>query len=154
MSNGSIVRIQGDKKLLKAINKLYIDLDKATLQAVYGTAQRVRRTAIKSIQKETMGPWVKRSRQGGGSYMHVASRPGNAPNTDTGRLVSSIQLEPLKPAHEMYVGTTLEYGKHLEHGTMNMGERPWLHPSLEKNDETLYQELVKAVNRQIKKNTF
>ena len=147
------VSVTGDKELLRKINRLSVDLQQATREAVYGTAQSVRSYAIKSIQQQSMGGVVRRYRQGGGSYNHVVSQPGQAPNTDTGRLVSSISVQPLKPANEMYVGTTLEYGKHLEHGTMNMQERPWLQPALDAMIQRFREELEKAIDRQLEKAT-
>lgn len=138
------VSVTGDKELLRKINKLSVDLQQATREAVYGTAQSVRTYAIKSIQKQSMGGMVNG---------HVVSQPGDAPNTDTGRLVSSINVQPLKPANEMYVGTTLEYGKYLEHGTMNMQERPWLQPALDAMVQRFRKELEKAIDRQLERST-
>lgn len=74
---------------------------------------------------------------GGGSHnlspIHKASAPGEYPQTDTGRLVSSVAIEPAT-ANVLVgrVGTNLEYGPWLEFGTRNMAPRPWLNPSFEK----------------------
>jgi len=65
------------------------------------------------------------------SARHRASAPGQAPATDTGRLVSSITQEKTGEA-EAEVGSTVDYSKFLEFGTRNMDERPWLRPALKK----------------------
>ena len=62
---------------------------------------------------------------------HRASAPGQAPATDTGRLVSSISQERTGHA-EAEVGSTVEYSKFLEFGTRDMDERPWLRPAVKK----------------------
>lgn len=68
-----------------------------------------------------------------GSVTHVASAPGEAPNTDTGKLVSSIKIQKDAKLFTVAVGTDLEYGKFLEFGTTRMAARPWLGPACEKN---------------------
>ena len=103
--------------------------------------------AKKSIQNKTGGESVTRYRSGGGSYQHTASAENDAPNTDTGRLVSSINTEVNNDG--VFVGTTLQYGKHLEFGTSNMGERPWLIPALNKNKENIINLQISAVNKSI-----
>lgn len=143
--------VTGDKELLRKLNKLSVDLQEATAEAVYGTAQAIRGTAIKSIQRLSAGSVVSRAGQGGKQYQHTASRPGDAPNTDTGRLVSSIQVQPLSPNQTMFVGTSLKYGKHLEFGTGSMEARPWLMPAVDANDTTFRKQLEKAIDRQIDK---
>lgn len=69
------------------------------------------------------------------SAVHQASAPGEPPKTDTGGLASSIAI--VLGTNEARVGTGLTYGKYLEFGTTRMEPRPWLHPSLLENTETL-----------------
>lgn len=54
------------------------------------------------------------------------SRPGEAPNTDTGRLVQSIKFDFKDNGLRGRVGTNLKYGAALEFGTSKMDARPWL----------------------------
>jgi len=54
------------------------------------------------------------------------SRPGEAPNTDTGRLVQSIKFDFKDGGLRGRVGTNLKYGAALEFGTSKMDARPWL----------------------------
>lgn len=100
-------------------------------KAAVAGGQLVRGTAIKSIRNQSYGRTVNKTRAGGGTYQHVVSNKGEAPNTDTGRLISSIQME-VTP-RDVFVGTGLKYGKFLEFGTSKMAARPWLNPALESN---------------------
>lgn len=71
------------------------------------------------------------------------SAPGQYPMTDTGRLQSSIEVKPTKPARKMAgrVGTNVQYGKHLEFGTSKMEKRPWLRRSFRKAIRNIDKEL-------------
>ena len=63
-------------------------------------------------------------------WMRVASSgPGESPAVQSGRLVSSIQVEDVSPLLKL-LGTGLAYGRYLELGTRNIRPRPWLRPAL------------------------
>lgn len=57
------------------------------------------------------------------------SVPGEFPHADTGRLRSSISWDIDSEKLLVRVGTTLEYGAHLELGTEKMEARPFLEPT-------------------------
>lgn len=65
-----------------------------------------------------------------GKVTHQASAPGEAPATDTGNLVNSINTERVKPMLHR-VNVHAEYAAHLEYGTSRMAARPFLQPSFE-----------------------
>lgn len=146
-----MINVTGHEQVMRNLRKLGVDVERAVKEAVSATAQGVRGTAVKSIQKRSYGHPSKRQRQGGGTYTVIASKPGDPPNTDTGRLVNSIAVEPMQPATTMYVGTSVEYGRWLEFGTGTMAERPWLQPALQRNEKVLTQQLTAAIQRQIDK---
>lgn len=132
--------VEGMEELQANMDKLSREYGKAVAEAGVAGAELVRGEAIKSIQSTTNGGQVIRSRPGGGTYTHTVSAEGKAPNTDTGRLVSSIQVD-VNPLG-IFVGSTLEYAGYLEFGTSSMHERPWLNPALEsqrRNVERLFQ---------------
>jgi hypothetical protein len=137
------------KQLMAALKKLGANAEKAIAQGVYMTAQQVRTDAVKSIQAQSAGETVTRYSQGGNPYNHVASRPGDAPNTDTGNLVKSIAVEPSKPSADMAVGSGLDYALWLETGTKRMKPRPWLMPAVDANRKKLNDNITKAVNRMV-----
>lgn len=144
------VTVSGDKELNRKLNKLGMKMGQAIDAGVFITAQDVRTDAIKSIQNQSTGRAVSRSRQGGGTYTHVASNEGQAPNTDTGKLVASIAVEKETDANYL-VGSNLDYAAFLEFGTSKTGARPWLEPAMRKNISELNKNISKAADITIKK---
>lgn len=144
------VSVSGDKELNRKLNKLGFKMMAAIDAGVFITAQDIRTDAIKSIQNQSTGRSVQRSRQGGGTYTHMASNTGQAPNTDTGKLVASIAVEKEKEANYL-VGSNLEYAAFLEFGTSKMGARPWLEPAMRQNIGELNKNISKAADITIKK---
>jgi HK97 gp10 family phage protein len=142
-----VSQIEGLNALNATLAKLAKDAGRFSMSAYIAGGKLVETDAKKSIQSKSPGQMVTRYREGGASYDHLASSEGNAPNTDTGRLVSSINTEPTKDA--VFVGTSLEYGKFLEFGTSVMGERPWLIPALNKNKQTIIDLQISAINKSI-----
>lgn len=139
------VKVSGMRNFQDQIRKLGASFDDAVDQGVFVTAQEVRTYAIKSIQEQSAGQQVRRTRQGGGSYTHVAAAVGQAPNTDTGKLVSSIATD--KSAESTYrIGSNLPYATWLEFGTKKMGARPWLHPAIRAKESRLMENIEKVVD--------
>lgn len=112
-------------KILKRLDGLGGKADKALMQALGEAAILIHSTAVKSIQ----------SHQSSGIKYgnHTASKPGFAPNTDTGSLVKSIGFEVDASKNQAVVGTNLDYGAWLEFGTRDIAPRPWLLPAFRKN---------------------
>ena len=147
MINGEV---KGLRELEKNLQQLGIDITGFVDGAVNDVALQVQSTAIKSIHKVSPGQTVQRQRQGGeGTYDHVASKPGDAPNTDTGRLSNSIALEHRKGSREAYVSTDVEYASELEFGTRRVEARPFLQPAVDSAD--IIGASTRAVNRAIEK---
>lgn len=121
------------------------EVKQAIVNANNATAQAVRTTAIRSVQ---------RSPGSGKTYekynprrTHRASSPGNAPRTDTGRLVGAIRAELARkssPVAKVGVTTAVEYGFWLEFGTMNIAPRPFMIPALEENMDN-YERTLRAM---------
>lgn len=138
------IEIEGLDEVLQGLNKLGETGQREARRAVQATAQKVRSDAIESISRE---------RSIGREYelysprrTHVASAPGDAPNTDTGALVRSIKAVNLSgPAAK--VGTPQDYGWFLEFGTRQMAPRPWLIPAAQKNRRFLVDKLREAIER-------
>ena len=145
------VQVTGEAELKSKLLSLGREMDTAIANGVFLTANDIRTDAIKSIQEQSFGSYVQRSRQGGGTYTHIAAAPGSAPNTDTGKLVSSIAVEMDWDKREAEVGSNLDYATWLELGTKKMDARPWLEPALKKNRDNLNANLIKAANAVIKK---
>lgn len=80
---------------------------------------------------------------------HRSSSRGQAPASDTGVLLGSIQHDIQSPLLA-YVGTRIIYGRHLEFGTTKMAARPWLLPSFEKAKIGVSKDLKREIERLLK----
>ena len=138
--------IKGMDKLEKNFARLSKKYGENVAKATVTGAQLVRTSAVKSIQSVSSGDTVTRYRNGGGSYSHTASKPGDAPNTDTGALAGrTLQVDVRREG--VYVGSSLEYAPMLEFGTSKMRARPWLNPALESNRRKIQALITNAVKR-------
>lgn len=75
---------------------------------------------------------------------HQASAPGEAPATDTGKLVSSIVADA--KGQSAWVEARSQYALWLEYGTRYMLPRPFLLPAFERNRERCAQLLRAAAS--------
>lgn len=129
------IKVEGVQELQKSMNALAKRYSKATVEGAIQAGQLVRGEAIKSIQSVSDGDHQVRANAAGNTRRVVVSKEGDAPNTDTGRLVSSIQLDVTDTY--VFVGTSLKYGLWLEFGTRYMNARPWLYPALERKRQDI-----------------
>lgn len=121
------VRLTGTKELQAALREFGINADREIEQIVMGTAQNIRSHAIKSIARGTKSGvlYEKTSPK----RTHRASAPGEAPATDTGRLVNSIKANISGKRAEIVADT--EYAAPLEFGTRTIEPRPFMVPAVE-----------------------
>lgn len=130
--------VQGLDQLTKNLNALRKNVGKAIADAHFKAGKQVEGSAIRSIQTVSPGREVKREREGGAEYFHIAAQRGFTPNTDTGRLVASIQTE-VKP-DKVFVGSALEYSRRLEFDGW-----AWLVPALESEKDAISKIFTKAI---------
>lgn len=138
-------RVTGMESLNRNIDRIKKSVGVDVFKALVVGANLVRTTAIKSIQTVSSGRTVQRTRAGGGTYLHVVSRPNDPPNTDTGRLVSSINVEI--DGESAFVGSSLEYAGKLEFE----GKRPWLNPALESNRTEINRRIADAAKKGVRR---
>ena len=141
--------IQGMDALQANLLDLEQTVGRAVKSAYIAGGKLVEGDAKSSIQTTSPGEKVTRSRNGGGTYEHIASPDGGAPNTDTGSLVRSINTEVMQDG--VFVGTSIEYGVYLEFGTSDMEERPWLIPALDGRKDDIMKLHADALNSSIRK---
>lgn len=80
-----------------------------------------------SIQQQSVGRAYKRK-----GKTHIASKPGEPPNIDTGTLINSYTWER-DGNHTRHIGTSVEYAEFLEMGnTRGMAPRPHVGPEVER----------------------
>ena len=118
--------------------RLTVDAPKKLSRALTRSVMVVRGEAIDSIASGVKsGATYKR-----GGKDHTASAAGEAPATDTGKLISGITTE-VKIMDKELVGMVKafaadgkggNYATHLEFGTRKMGARPFMQPALQKSE--------------------
>jgi len=122
------VRIEGLEDLSKSLAQVSSKFESEATALVNRTAQNIRNTAVRSIQKQSPGGEEYKKHNPGRT--HVASAPGQPPNTDTGRLAGSIRAV-MSGTPTAYVDALADYAVHLEFGTRNMAARPFMTPAVE-----------------------
>lgn len=123
------------KQLYRDLDSLSNRINKNMANANKAAALLVQKEARTNIQKGTRtlrytatGRPLRYRRRG---VIHYPSAPGEYPKTDTGRLVSSIEV--VFDGLIAYVGSNLNYATFLENGTKNMDARPWLMRTYQSN---------------------
>ncbi len=134
--------IKGLDQLQSTLLKFNVDTNKALDTAVRITAFDVLNIATESIKSVSQGRTVQR-----GTNHHTVSKEGDAPNTDTGRLIDSIAVVHDVNSLIAEVGTNVPYGAMLE-TTYN---RPWLVPAKDKALSNFSTNITKAVEIEIAK---
>lgn len=120
--------LTGAVELRSALREFGLQADREIENIVRGTAQNIRSHAVKSVQRgPKTGATYKKSSP---KRTHRASAPGQAPATDTGRLVGSIKAEISGKTAEVVADA--QYAAWLEFGTQDMEARPFMVPAMEK----------------------
>ena len=143
MSDGIDLKISN----LKAFNrKLQATLDdnKVKEYVTRGTMM-VQNTAKKSILAGGTGKTYQKYEP---RRTHTASAPNQPPASDTGFLASQITMDVDVKPNGTVVGQIISaapYSKHLEFGTVNMTERPFMQPALMKNKRKIQAMFKKGI---------
>jgi len=143
MSDGIDLKISN----LKAFNKKLqatLDDNKVKEYVTRGTMM-VQNTAKKSILAGGTGKTYQKYEP---RRTHTASAPNQPPASDTGFLASQITMDVDVKANGTVVGQIISaapYSKHLEFGTVNMTERPFMQPALMKNKRKIQAMFKKGI---------
>ena len=138
------ISLTGGKELSAALKAMGGKLEAEVGKAVVGTALELQGDVRKRIQR---GPASGRVYQRQNPRRtHQASAPGEAPQSDTGRLASSIFFE-VDGALTATVGSRLAYAQWLEYGTTRMAQRPYFRPAVEAMKGKFQKRLEAAVRR-------
>jgi HK97 gp10 family phage protein len=143
MSDGIDLKISN----LKAFNKKLqatLDDNKVKEYVTRGTMM-VQNTAKKSILAGGTGKTYQKYEP---RRTHTASAPKQPPASDTGFLASQITMDVDVKANGTVVGQIISaapYSKHLEFGTVNMTERPFMQPALMKNKRKIQSMFKKGI---------
>jgi hypothetical protein len=140
------VKITGLKEIQQKLNEFVFDMDKAVDDAVRITAFAVQGEAVKLIKEPSVGTYVTRYTASGNPKRHLASKAGDAPNSDTGDLIKRIDVTVFKGEQLAYVFTDLDYGFYLE----TVLDRPFLEPAKESKKADFSKFVTVAIDKQIK----
>lgn len=138
------ITLEGAKELQAALRNMSAEVKAEVSKAVIGTAIELRADVVKSIHR---GPTTGRVYQ---KYnprrVHKSSAPGEAPQTDTGRLANSIFFDQQGQLTAV-VGSSVVYALYLEYGTSRMGARPFFRPAVERMRPKFNSRIEAAVRR-------
>ncbi len=139
------VRIEGLDAIARNSEQVRQNVATEINKAVYASAQKVVTEAKKSVlDGKKSGRTYKRR-----TVFHRASAPGEAPASDTGRLVNSIHANMAGPGEAVAIAgsASVLYARMLEFGTRLMAARPFFFPALEKSKAWIRNRLQEAVRR-------
>lgn len=140
------VQVEGLDKIAKATREVQENIERELNIALFASAKHVEGQAKRSILSgEKSGRVYKRR-----SVTHQASAAGEAPASDTGRLVNSINsyLQRDKKTALVVAGRgTVRYAALLEFGTRLMAARPFMFPALESSRDWIRERLAAAVRK-------
>ena len=115
-------------------------------KALFASAKQVEKEAKLSILSGQKSGRLYHRR----TVTHRASAPGEAPASDTGRLVNSINSYLGDQEAFVTAGRgTVKYAAMLEFGTRFMAARPFMFPALEKSKDWIRRRLTEALTRAI-----
>lgn len=143
------VEVQGLDKIPKNNKRLMESIQEELSKALLASALKVESDAKTSIAR---GPKTGRIYVRG-NITHRASAPGQAPATDTGRLINSIvsYVDKSKLAGFIIAGRgAVKYARMLEFGTVKMAARPFMLPALKKNKQWIFDRVKQAMEQGIK----
>lgn len=143
------VKVEGLDKIAKATQKVQASINNELDIALFASAKRVEGQAKRSILAGGKTGRIYRRR----SVTHQASAPGQAPASDTGRLVNSINsyYEKAKKTAIVIAGRgTALYAILLEFGTRFMAPRPFMTPSLESNRDWIKNRIALGMKKALR----
>src|SRR6056297_3496216 len=126
--------VRGLDVMVGNLHKYSEAVQQAVVDTNNETAQEVRTTAIKKVQRSPATGIVYEKYNP--RRTHQASSPKNPPRSDTGRLASAINTAlgtKASPVARVGVEYGVDYGFWLEFGTRHIEERPFMIPSLMEN---------------------
>lgn len=142
--------LEGDKAVADLLKDLQAQVGSDIADAMLVTGNLVAGEARKSVQHRSMGAAVMRYHRGRSTpKAHIASRPGDAPNTDTGQLVKNITVVIKRDG--VYVGVgragVREYAEALEFAKKSKNRRPFMGPAITKHAPAARQRMQKVLDK-------
>lgn len=136
------IRLEGSKEVQAALRRMSQDVRDEVGKAVVGTAIELRTDVIDSLNQPGSGRVYQKYNP---RRSHQASAPGQAPATDTGRLINSIKFDRVGDLTAT-VGSRLVYATWLEYGASRMAARPFFRPAVERMRAKFQSRIEKAIS--------
>jgi len=121
-------------------------LAQASAQALEAI-QRVLEVSALKIDRAAKLLIARGSKSGRRYGKHQASAPGEAPATNTGRLIQSIAWQVLNQGLTVEIGSPLDYASYLEDGTQRMDPRPWLKPAYDQHVDVIVSDITDTLKK-------
>lgn len=138
------VTIEGLDKIAQSSDRIKQAVAQQIDIALYASAEHVATEyKISILNGQKSGREYKRR-----SVIHRASAPGEAPASDTGRLVNAIHII-LETAGTAIMRVATAYAMLLEVGTSKMAARPAAVPAMEKSKAWITNRLQDALRRAV-----
>ena len=157
-----MIETDGFREMMIRFSSLPTDVGVEVRKAVNQGALMVHADAVRSIRSPSGGRvYVRRKARrgkrgfgrGSRTGIHIASKPGDAPNTDTGNLINNIRVSRVKgntrKGYSVYVRAVTPYAKRLEFGDSELEARPFMRPALAKNAPKIEELIFNAVRSQL-----
>jgi len=157
-----MIETEGFKDVLLRFSSLPTDIGVGIRKAINQSVLMVQADAKRSIERPSGGrvyvrKKAKRGKRGFGrgskTEIHIASKPGDAPNKDNGDLIKYLIVSKVKgntrKGYSAYVKSLAPYSMDLEYGTNRMAARPFLRPALAKNAPKIEKLIFNAVRSQL-----
>lgn len=131
--------MRGAKKHIDRLKRLTRDVEEVAGAVVYEGADMIRAEAFRSVSAGSIS--------GKG---HVASKPGEAPNRDTGGLQAHMKVKKTGRVKAEF-RSEAEYAAALEFGTSKMAARPHVRPARDKMAPKIRDRMVEQMNTLVKR---
>lgn len=132
--------MRGEKAHLARLKKLRgAAVRKAANAVVYEGADTIRAEAHRLVSAGSVS-----------GKRHVASKPGEPPNRDTGNLQAHMEATNPKPLVGRFTSSA-DYAAALEFGTSDMAARPYVRPARDSKRKQIQRAFVKKINEIVKR---
>jgi hypothetical protein len=91
----------------------------------------LRRTLLRIADEASLRDAIRDSAEDVREAARANLRDGQPPDGRSGALAGSLSVEMTDSGQSAYIGTGLDYGWHLEFGSLTRPPTPWLEPALD-----------------------
>lgn len=143
MSKVFQVRVRNMGSLQAKVKRMDLNIQQSVLTFLKAMAQVLKNSAKRRIMS---GPKTGRIYQRYNPFrLHQASAPGQAPASDMGLLVASVDAEVDPQQFNIVLSASAPYARDLEYGTSKMAPRPFLLPTIYEYRDRIVDGIRRAI---------